>query len=252
MKTFQIARKPSIFKLFTLVFMLVINSILPAKADNYPPGDVSCSLTSKGVYFSVSISFSGNTSLNSLSYEWDYSLLLTGRTPENVANYGSRSIFTRTDSNGLEMPYESLLDLAKNDSNATVLVFANTVYTVSNSVITNKNGKGCYVELPVVLKNKIEKAQQNSNTNSTSASDASNNQGADSSVANTDIARALRDLPNAAIEAEDVDLLTAVALDEQARIAAVNTQVQTLIAAVKAQITSISNLVIKIQKKVKA
>ena len=66
----------------------------------------------------------------------------------------------------------------------------------------------------------------------------------------TDAANAATDAANAAAEAADA--ATAAAQDAQAAVTELATQVASLIAGIKAQITSLTNLVIKIQKKVKA
>jgi len=66
----------------------------------------------------------------------------------------------------------------------------------------------------------------------------------------TDAANAATDAANAAAEAADA--ATAAAQDAQAAVAALATQVADLISGIKAQITALTNLVIKIQKKVKA
>jgi len=66
----------------------------------------------------------------------------------------------------------------------------------------------------------------------------------------TDAANAATDAANAAAEAADA--ATAAAQDAQAAVAALAAQVADLIAGLKAQITALTNLVIKIQKKVKA
>ena len=65
-----------------------------------------------------------------------------------------------------------------------------------------------------------------------------------------DAANEATDAANAAAEAADA--ATAAAQDAQAAVAALATQVATLIAGIKAQITTLTNLVIKIQKKVRA
>jgi len=66
----------------------------------------------------------------------------------------------------------------------------------------------------------------------------------------TDAANAATDAANAAAEAADA--ATAAAQDAQAAVAALAAQVADLIAGLKAQITALTNLVVKIQKKVKA
>jgi len=80
---------------------------------------------------------------------------------------------------------------------------------------------------------------------STTSSDA-----VDAANEATDAANAATDAANAAAEAADA--ATAAAQDAQAAVAALASQVADLIAGIKAQITALTNLVIKIQKKVKA
>jgi hypothetical protein len=80
------------------------------------------------------------------------------------------------------------------------------------------------------------------NTTSSDSVDAANEA--------TDAANAATDAANAAAEAADA--ATAAAQDAQAAVTELATQVAALIAGIKAQITTLTNLVIKIQKKVKA
>ena len=73
---------------------------------------------------------------------------------------------------------------------------------------------------------------------------------ADAAAEATDAANAATDAANAAAEAADA--ATAAAQDAADAVAALSTQVSSLIAGLKAQLTALTNLVIKIQKKVKA
>ena len=73
---------------------------------------------------------------------------------------------------------------------------------------------------------------------------------ADAAAEATDAANAATDAANAAAEAADA--ATAAAQDASDAVAALSTQVTTMIDALKKQITALTNLVIKIQKKVKA
>jgi len=73
---------------------------------------------------------------------------------------------------------------------------------------------------------------------------------ADSAAEATDAANAATDAANAAAEAADA--ATAAAQDAADAVAALSTQVAEMIDALKKQITALTNLVIKIQKKVKA
>ena len=72
----------------------------------------------------------------------------------------------------------------------------------------------------------------------------------DAAAEATDAANAATDAANAAAEAADA--ATAAAQDASDAVAALSAQVATLISALRAQLTSLTNLVIKIQKKVKA
>jgi hypothetical protein len=73
---------------------------------------------------------------------------------------------------------------------------------------------------------------------------------ADAAAEATDAANAATDAANAAAEAADA--ATAAAQDAADAVAALSTQVSEMINALKKQITALTNLVIKIQKKVKA
>jgi len=73
---------------------------------------------------------------------------------------------------------------------------------------------------------------------------------ADAAAEATDAANAATDAANAAAEAADA--ATAAAQDAADAVAALSTQVSEMISALKKQITALTNLVIKIQKKVKA
>ncbi|CAN2226881.1 Big-1 (bacterial Ig-like domain 1) domain containing protein [Candidatus Nanopelagicaceae bacterium] len=73
---------------------------------------------------------------------------------------------------------------------------------------------------------------------------------ADAAAEATDAANAATDAANAAAEAADA--ATAAAQDAADAVAALSTQVSAMVDALKKQITALTNLVIKIQKKVKA
>jgi hypothetical protein len=131
-----------------------------AKASNtalIPPGNVSCSLSSSGVNFGVSLTFtSGNVVIGNLTYDWDYALLIEGRDPTLVSSYSSRTFFRSTSANSLNLSYEELLALASKNPASTVLVFASPKNSLPEVSVKNTSGKGCYVELNSVLKNKLE------------------------------------------------------------------------------------------------
>jgi len=89
------------------------------------------------------------------------------------------------------------------------------------------------------------------------AVEAAANVAADNAQAATDAAAEATDAANAATDAanaaaEAADAATAAAQDAADAVAALSAQVATLISGLKAQLTALTNLVIKIQKKVKA
>jgi hypothetical protein len=83
-----------------------------------------------------------------------------------------------------------------------------------------------------------------------SAAEATSQAAADAAAEATDAANAATDAANAAAEAADA--ATAAAQDAADAVAALSAQVSSLISGLKAQLTALTNLVIKIQKKVKA
>jgi hypothetical protein len=95
----------------------------------------------------------------------------------------------------------------------------------------------------------FDAAGVNSVTVEVSASDTAQ-AAADAAAEATDAANAATDAANAAAEAADA--ATAAAQDAADAVAALSAQVASLISGLKSQLTALTNLVIKIQKKVKA
>jgi len=87
-------------------------------------------------------------------------------------------------------------------------------------------------------------------TGAPSATEATSQAAADAAAEATDAANAATDAANAAAEAADA--ATAAAQDAADAVAALSAQVATMMSSLKAQLTALTNLVIKIQKKVKA
>ena len=116
-----------------------------------------------------------------------------------------------------------------------------TAVTASVAGTTAVNQKGVGASLAPAGVNSVT-VEVAATTGATDAVDAANEA--------TDAANAATDAANAAAEAADA--ATAAAQDAQAAVAELATQVAALIAGIKAQITTLTNLVIKIQKKVKA
>jgi hypothetical protein len=145
--------------LIPIVAAVMSFTVQPAHADGPPAADVSCSMTDTGVRYGVSMVFSGTgISFNSLRYEWDVLIAEAGKNPTLISSYGPRALYTTTTGNGLELTYESMLGIVKNDPNASLLMYSNSVFSDGISTLTNKTGKGCYVTLTDVLKNKNERA----------------------------------------------------------------------------------------------
>jgi len=151
------------FEMRKILAVLVVGAlslgVSPARADGPPAANVSCSLTDTGVRYGVSMVFTGSgISFSSLKYEWEYLVAGGDKNPTLVSSYGPRTAQSVTAANGLDLTYETLLALAKGDEKASVLMYASSVFSDGLSVLTNRTGSGCYVELPAVFKNKNEKA----------------------------------------------------------------------------------------------
>lgn len=223
--------------------MLTLIRIEPTHADGYPPADASCSYSDTGVQYSLSLVFTGTgASFNSLSYDWEYAVLISG-SPTLSASYGPRKYFTSTNGNGLNLTYSELLSLAGNNSQATIIVFANSVYTIGQSVLKNVTGKGCYVDLPSV-KNFLD--QKTSTPSSGNNNNLLNSLNSDKDP--DEVIKAINNAKNAESEPfSDAD--TAKIQDLTSMLAEQSAQIASLVAALKAQISFLTNLVLKIQKK---
>ncbi len=229
-----------------LTLMLSFVQIEPIHADGYPPADASCSYSDTGVQYSLSLIFSGTgASFNSLSYDWEYAVLNSGN-PSVISNYGSRKYFKNSNVNVLNLTYAELMSFAGSNSQATIIVFANSVYTVGQSVIRNVTGKGCYVDLPSV-KNYLDQKNNNATANNNAISPNSST----SDKEPDDIIKALNKAKNAEFE-PNPDSDTVRINDLTSKVAEQSVQLASLIAGLKTQLTSLTNLVLKIQKKVKA
>jgi len=122
---------------------------------------------------------------------------------------------------------------------ATVGIF--TAYTAGTSLL-DEAGVGASFDAAGVASATVEVAADAASAQSQAAADAA--------AEATDAANAATDAANAAAEAADA--ATAAAQDAADAVAALSAQVASLISGLKAQLTALTNLVIKIQKKVKA
>jgi hypothetical protein len=98
------------------------------------------------------------------------------------------------------------------------------------------------------LKQRISSAEVT--TTGAAAAQETSQAAADAAAEATDAANAATDAANAAAEAADA--ATAAAQDAADAVAALSAQVSSMMSSLKAQLTALTNLVIKIQKKVKA
>jgi hypothetical protein len=114
---------------------------------------------------------------------------------------------------------------------------------VAGTAVANQKGLGGSLA-PAGI-NSASAAVEGANVAAANASAA-----ADAAAEATDAANAATDAANAAAEAADA--ATAAAQDAADAVAALSTQVSEMVNALKKQITALTNLVIKIQKKVKA
>ena len=120
-----------------------------------------------------------------------------------------------------------------------------TAITASAAGTSSTNQKGLGAALAPAGINSASAAVEGANAVADSASAA-----ADAAAEATDAANAATDAANAAAEAADA--ATAAAQDAADAVAALSTQVSEMVADLKRQITALTNLVIKIQKKVRA
>jgi hypothetical protein len=126
-------------------------------------------------------------------------------------------------------------DLAADDTALTA--------TTVGTAITAETGVGASLSAAGVAKATVAVTLEN-------AAQTAAQTAADAAAEATDAANAATDAANAAAEAADA--ATAAAQDAADAVAALSTQVTELVSALRKQITALTNLVIKIQKKVRA
>jgi hypothetical protein len=168
-------------------------------------------------------------------------------TAEFLFNAGSAdSVVTITAGSATETPlpcYGQTGNLA--GINACSTAATQTAYTASTvgTATTAETGVGASLAPAGVGSVTVAVAADTSAADSVQAA-------ADAAAEATDAANAATDAANAAAEAADA--ATAAAQDAADAVAALSTQVSEMVDALKKQITALTNLVIKIQKKVKA
>jgi hypothetical protein len=127
----------------------------------------------------------------------------------------------------------------------TAAALALNIFTASTAGTATKNeaGVGASFDAAGVASAKVSVVADTATSDAATAA-------ADAAAEATDAANAATDAANAAAEAADA--ATAAAQDAADAVAALSTQVSEMVDALKKQITALTNLVIKIQKKVKA
>ena len=131
-------------------------------------------------------------------------------------------------------------------ADAAVITAIATATNAEHAALAGLTAAGTAIEATVAAGNSTATLTV---TPSASASDVAQT-ATDAAAEATDAANAATDAANAAAEAADA--ATAAAQDAADAVAALSAQVATLISGLKAQLTALTNLVIKIQKKVKA
>lgn len=115
-----------------VVFSMELTGTTAASASTPPPTDVSCSFVSEGVQCSNSITFGSGSSTWQVSgnpyVAWYFSLLRQGADAQYISNYGERVLQVRENPGSVSatrtFTYQQLLDFARGDQAATILVTA--------------------------------------------------------------------------------------------------------------------------------
>ena len=132
---------------------------------------------------------------------------------------------------------------AKNSTTATGLAAQILIASTAGTTLVAEEGVGATYDAAGVATVKVTVASDKTASDAATAA-------ADAAAEATDAANAATDAANAAAEAADA--ATAAAQDAADAVAALSSQVSEMVDALKKQITALTNLVIKIQKKVKA
>lgn len=123
--------------------------------------NVSCALSDTGIrYISTFVSTANASTLKDVAFNWQFALLTAGAEPGLMSSYGASQLIRSTPTSTLDITYEDLIKLPGSSATATILVTSAPAVTIDSSIISNTLGKGCWVQLSLVLSNKqaIEKA----------------------------------------------------------------------------------------------
>ena len=216
----------SMKKLTTLLLSAIfLFSFTPqAKADLMPPAtDVSCGVNESGLVCSNNIVFSSSfTVVGQMQTQWNIWRLKSGQNPTLVSSYEGQTIYSTNDymTGSISFTYDYLLKFLNSDANGTFLIGATSIQKISDSTLSNANGRRFYYSLND-LKVAIDKAI------------------ADAAKAKADAEAAK------AKAAQDADAAKAAQQDALAKIAAQKAQFNSLKAGVMAQLTTLNNLMAK-------
>ena len=118
--------------------------------------NVACALTPTGArYDSTFVNAASAAEVKNITFNWQYALLKAGENPGSRSNFGEAAFIRTTPTAALDITYEDLLKLAGGTASATILVLSTPSTTVDSSVVTNTLGRGCYIDLPSILSNKL-------------------------------------------------------------------------------------------------
>jgi hypothetical protein len=214
---------------FVILFHSSPTQSAAAEVTGIPPaGNVSCSLTDDGVSFGVSMTITNSIIVTDWSYDWSIRKFVSGD-PQFASNYNAPVLFRNTIGSGTVVTYQDLLNLASGDSAALLMVSV----AVKNAGISNASGSGCYFDLPTVLKNKKNV-------------EVPSNLGAQAD------AKAVETLADELLlEASRVDSISSTLNALDSYVTELGNRVSAAIALLKSQIASLTDLVIKIQMKVR-
>jgi len=235
-------------------------------ADIAPPTNVNCSVNLSGAQCSAAITSTGSSLTNALSKtEWYVSILSLGALPTDVASYGPL-IFVKSTESGvsigagvnigagvslgtgsIDLSYETLLGFTKNDPQGTVLISARTFNSANEA--TPFFGQRSYLALTEVKA--LMAAAEAKAIVDKSASDKTLADNAADKLRSVDADDAVNNATDAALSAaEAAEAATAMAQVAVDTVAELSAQVANLMSELRMQITSLSNLIVKIRKKV--
>ncbi len=258
----------------TLVPYLTLAATSTSTTDFSSSVSITQSATGPGTYFSDVVVVTNGKSGRTANYTWASGTVVTNAltyalgtamtavaftaTPGSAIGQVGTMAVALTDASG-NKPFDAAytLDL-KSSLSLTGSIAPATATTISQSGTTTSyivlNGAGSWTFFNPLVEGEVSLAGSTFGGKAITASwkveNTTANAAVDAAQEAIDAANAATDAANAAAEAADA--ATAAAQDAADAVAALSTQVSEMVAALRKQITALTNLVIKIQKKVKA